>query len=96
MQFILLILITAGCLSLQDISKKCYSCVGDNKKMGIYTYYFISVLVTMIVFVLNLSGTHLKFKTKIPANARYKLVCRNFAFDNHNINQRQNVIYDGI
>lgn len=50
----------------------------------------------MIVFVLNLSGTHLKFKTKIPANARYKLVCRNFAFDNHNINQRQNVIYDGI
>ena len=61
--------------------------------MGIQIYYFVSVVVTMIVFVLNLSGTHLKFKTKIPANARYKLVCRNFAFDNHNINQRQNVIY---
>ena len=56
MQFILLILITAGCLSLQDISKKCYSCVGDDKKMGIYTYYFISVLVTMTVFAVNLSG----------------------------------------
>ena len=64
--------------------------------MGIQIYYFVSVVVTMIVFVLNLSGTHLKFKTKIPANARYKLVCRNFAFDNHDINQRQNVIYDGI
>lgn len=56
MQFILLILITAVCLSLQDVSKMCYSCVDDGKKMGIYTYYFISVLVTMAVFVVNLSA----------------------------------------
>ena len=56
MQFILLILITAVCSSMQDISKKCCSCVGDDKKMGIYTYYFVSVLVTMAVFVVNLNG----------------------------------------
>lgn len=56
MQFILLIIITAVCLSLQDVSKKCYSCVDADKKMGIYTYYFVSVVVTMAVFIVNLSG----------------------------------------
>ncbi len=56
MQFILLILITAVCLSMQDIFKKCYSCVSEHKKMGIYTYYLISVLVAMVVFLANYGG----------------------------------------
>ena len=56
MQFILLIFTTAICLSMQDIFKKCYSCVSEHKKMGIYTYYFISVLIAMAVFALNLNS----------------------------------------
>lgn len=56
MQFILLIFITVVCLSMQDVSKKCYSCVGTKDKMGIYTYYFVSVLVTMAVFAVNLNS----------------------------------------
>lgn len=56
MQFILLIFITTICLSMQDVSKKCYSCIEKDEKMGIYTYYLVSVLVTMLVFMINLNS----------------------------------------